>query len=158
KRQRRRETPRRRPLALKFTPRQVDVSDKGLPCGPGGRPAMYESHFGLRERPFPPTPDHAFYYPATSHERALARLLQGLTDGEGLLLLTGPPGTGKTFLCHCLLDRLPTGISTAFLTNSHLTDRASLLQAILFDLSLPYQDRSEQDMRLALTDHLLSTY
>src|SRR5579872_1308208 len=119
---------------------------------------MYESHFGLRQRPFPATPDHTCYYPATSHERALARLLRGLQDGEGLLLLTGAPGTGKTLLCHCLLDRLGAGTATAYLTNSHLGDRASLLQAILFDLALPYQGRGEQEMRLALTDHLLQGY
>ena len=46
---------------------------------------MIEAHFGLRRRPFPVSPDHACYYPATSHEQALARLLDGLTDGEGLL-------------------------------------------------------------------------
>jgi type II secretory pathway predicted ATPase ExeA len=119
---------------------------------------MYDTHFGLRERPFPATPDSAFYYPATSHEHALARLLQGLADGEGVLVLTGQPGTGKTLLCHCLLERLVPSVSTAFLTNSHLTDRPSLLQAILYELSLPYQDRTEQEMRLALTDHFLSTF
>jgi type II secretory pathway predicted ATPase ExeA len=119
---------------------------------------MALSHFGLRQRPFPATPDPGRYYPATSHERALARLLGGLNDGEGVVVLTGQPGTGKTLLCHCLLERLGTGVSIAFLTNSHVGDRAGLLQAILFDLSLPHEDRSEQAMRLALTDHLLRGY
>ena len=119
---------------------------------------MGASHFGLRQRPFPATPDPARYYPATSHERALARLLGGLGDGEGVVVLTGPPGTGKTLLCHCLLERLGSGVSIAFLTNSHVGDRAGLLQAILFDLSLPYEERGEQELRLALTDHLLRGY
>jgi general secretion pathway protein A len=119
---------------------------------------MYNSHFGLRQRPFPATPDPARYYPATSHERALARLLHGLADGEGLLVLTGPPGSGKTLLCHCLLERLGSEVATAFLTNSHVTDRAGLFQAILYDLSLSYEGRSEQEMRLILTDHLLKSF
>lgn len=119
---------------------------------------MGASHFGLRQRPFPATPDPARYYPATSHERALARLLGGLGDGEGVVVLTGRPGTGKTLLCHCLLERLGSGVSIAFLTNSHVGDRAGLLQAILFDLSLPYEERGEQELRLALTDHLLRGY
>lgn len=119
---------------------------------------MGASHFGLRQRPFPATPDPARYYPATSHERALARLLGGLGDGEGVVVLTGLPGTGKTLLCHCLLERLGSGVSIAFLTNSHVGDRAGLLQAILFDLSLPYEERGEQELRLALTDHLLRGY
>src|SRR4051794_39836313 len=35
---------------------------------------MYEQRFGLKARPFPPTPDTALYYPATLHESALATL------------------------------------------------------------------------------------
>jgi type II secretory pathway predicted ATPase ExeA len=119
---------------------------------------MHQTHFGLRQRPFPATPDPARYYPATSHERALARLADGLADGEGVVVLTGEPGSGKTLLCHCLIERLGSSVRTAFLTNSRFGDRAGLLQAILYDLSLPYENRSEQEMRLALTDHLLRTY
>jgi type II secretory pathway predicted ATPase ExeA len=119
---------------------------------------MYQEHFGLRQRPFPSTPDPACYYPATSHERALVRLQRGLEDGEGLLLLTGEAGTGKTLLCHCLLDRLGPESATVLLTNSHFPSRAALLQAVLYDLSLPYQGLGEQELRLALTDHLLQAF
>jgi type II secretory pathway predicted ATPase ExeA len=119
---------------------------------------MVATHFGLRQRPFPATPDSSAYYPATSHERALARLHHGLTDGEGLLLLTGAPGTGKTLLGHCLLERLGPTTRSAFLTHGHFPDRAGLLQAILYDLCLPYEGRGEQELRLALTDHLLENY
>ena len=116
---------------------------------------MYESHFGLRERPFRSLPDEARYYPATGHEEALARLLQGLSEEEGLLLLSGDPGLGKTLLCHCLLQRAGE-LRSAFLTNSHLPNRVALLQAILYELSLPHEGRSEQELRLALTDDLLA--
>jgi type II secretory pathway predicted ATPase ExeA len=119
---------------------------------------MYETHFGLRERPFRPAPDSASYYPATSHEQTLARLQQALADGEGLVLLTGDPGTGKTLLCHLLLERLGPGIASAFVTNCRVGAAAGLLQAILYDLSLPYQGLSEQELRLALTDALLQGY
>jgi len=119
---------------------------------------MYESHFGLRQRPFRAAPDSDCYYPATTHERALARLLQAIHDDEGLLLVTGEPGTGKTLLCHRLLERLGAEVTSAFLTNSHFRDRAGLLQAILYDLSQPYAGLGEQELRLALTDFLLNTY
>src|SRR5262245_35440666 len=112
---------------------------------------MYQTRFGLRQRPFRPTPDGAHYYPATGHERALRRLLQALADVEGLVLLTGGPGTGKTLLGRCLLERLGPDLNSALLTNSHLHDRAALLQALLYDLSLPYEQRSEQELRLTLT-------
>jgi general secretion pathway protein A len=119
---------------------------------------MYPTHFQLRQRPFPATPDPTRYYPSTSHERAIARLLGGLIDGEGVMVLTGEPGTGKTLLCHCLLERLGSRTNIAFLTNSRAGTCAGLLQAILYDLSLPYEGRGEQELRLALTDHLLRGY
>src|SRR6266496_3296125 len=102
-------------------------------CNKGGRIAMYEARFGLRRRPYPATPDGSCYYPATSHERALAQLQRALDDGEGIVVLTGTPGTGKTLLCHCLLERLGSQMVSALVTNSHLPSRAALFQAILYD-------------------------
>jgi type II secretory pathway predicted ATPase ExeA len=118
---------------------------------------MYQTRFGLRQRPFPATPDTACYYPATGHERALAQLRQALDDCHGLALLSGGPGSGKTLLAGCLAEQLGSAVVVALLTNSHLPDRAALLQAILYDLSLPYEKASEQELRLRLTDALLQT-
>ncbi len=119
---------------------------------------MYETRFGLRQRPFPATPDALFYYPASTYEQALRRLALALDEGEGLVLLTGAPGSGKTLLCHRLIERLDPETAWAFLTNSHLATRKELLQAILFDLSLPYDGQTEQELRLRLTEFLLRTY
>jgi type II secretory pathway predicted ATPase ExeA len=113
-------------------------------------------HTVFPRRAFPATPDTSSYYAATGHERALARLIRGLEEGEGLLLLTGAPGTGKTLLCHCLLERLGRPAeATVFVTNGQVRDRVGLLQTLLFDLGLPYQGRGEQEMRLALIDRLI---
>ena len=119
---------------------------------------MYEAHFGLRQRPFRPTPDSEGYYPATTHEQALGRLLRGIADDEGMLLLTGAPGTGKTLLCHRLLERLDPGTAGALITNGRVGNRAGLLQAILYEFSLPYEGRGQQEMRLALTEFFLQNY
>jgi general secretion pathway protein A len=116
---------------------------------------MYLTDFGLARRPFPATPDRSCYYPATTHETALASLLRAIEEDAGFALLAGAPGTGKTLLCHCLLERLGPDIVSAFLSNSHFPDRRSLLQGILYDFSLPYEDGGEQVLRLRLTDYLL---
>lgn len=116
---------------------------------------MYETTFGLKRRPFPSTPDAGLYYPSTLHESALAALCRGLEEDESLVLLTGESGTGKTLLAYVLLERLADKAVSAFITNSHFADRASLLQAILYDLGLPHEDAKEQTLRLRLTDQLL---
>lgn len=119
---------------------------------------MYAEHFGLRQRPFASTPDSECYYPATSHEQALGRLLQGIALDEGLLLLTAEPGMGKTLLCHRLVERLGESTVSAFLTNSHFASRTGLLQAILFELGLPHEGKTEQELRLALTAFALENF
>ena len=116
---------------------------------------MDSNRFGLKCRPFPPMPDTALYYPAGTHEAGLAALQRGIAQDEGVLLLTGEPGAGKTLLGYILLERLDKDIESAFLTNSHFADRAALLQAILYDLGLDHADASEQTLRLRLTDQLL---
>jgi type II secretory pathway predicted ATPase ExeA len=117
---------------------------------------MYEKHFGLRRGPFRSTPDCSRYYPSTTHENALNLLRQGLEDQEGLLLMTGEPGLGKTLLCHCLLQHSGEDLRSAFLTNSHVPDRFSLLQSLAYELTLPYEGQLEQVLRLTLTENLLA--
>jgi type II secretory pathway predicted ATPase ExeA len=119
---------------------------------------MTETQVGQRRRLFPNTPNTQSYYPASAHEAMLARMHQGIADGEGFLVLAGEPGIGKTLLCHVLIERLGSDLNCAFLTNSHFADRAALLQAILFEFSLPYEDKGEQELRLELTEFLLSNY
>src|SRR5207253_2207796 len=120
---------RRAPTGRKLAPR-CPSTQVGTPAGPmirkgvsacapeGDRRTMYETHFGLKQRPFRPTPDPDSYYPATGHECALARLRQALNEDEGLLLLAGAPGAGKTLLCHRLLETIGGEAACAFLTNS----------------------------------------
>jgi MSHA biogenesis protein MshM len=119
---------------------------------------MYETHFGLRRRPFRATPDSGCYYPATPHESALEQLLAALAEGEGMILVTGAPGTGKTLLCHRLIERLGPGVTSAFLPHGRYGGRAGMLRAILYDLSRPHEAAAETDLRLALADFLLANY
>ena len=122
----------------------------------GGR-RMDVKHFGLIRRPFPNVLDSGCWYPAPGHETTVERLAEAVSDGEGLILLSGEPGTGKTLLCRRSLGRL-SDFNQVYLTNSHLADVASLLQAVLYDLSLSYEGKREQELRLALTDFLLEEF
>src|SRR5262249_5818634 len=119
---------------------------------------MYEAHFGLRQRPFRSTPDPGCYYPAATHEAALHLLLGALADDEGFALLTGEPGSGKTLMAAILIDRLAEKSQCAFVTNGHMSRPVDLFQAVLYDLGLPYEGKREQELRLTLTDRLLTRY
>lgn len=117
---------------------------------------MNLSRFQLRARPFRTTPDTHSYYPATPHESVLQHLDQAIADEEGFVLATGDAGVGKTLVAHLLLARLGEKVASSLLTNCRFACRADMLRSILFDLGQPHQGLGEQELRLALTDHLLS--
>jgi type II secretory pathway predicted ATPase ExeA len=119
---------------------------------------MELTRFGLRSRPFRASPDVEGYYPSSSHETAGARLTRALADDEGLILLTAEPGMGKTLLAQRLQEQLPANVRSAFLTHGSYRSRAELMQAILFDLKLPYQEMGEQELRLSLMESCLEQF
>src|SRR5947207_2026724 len=57
---------------------------------------MYESFFGLRERPFDLVPNPRYLFLSNRQREALSNLRFGVTTARGLTLLLGDAGTGKT--------------------------------------------------------------
>ncbi len=114
------------------------------------------SHFGLARRPFRPAADPSAYFPAPGHEAAAADLDAAFARREPFILLDGEAGTGKTLVARRWLGRLPTAVPRAVLPTVHAARPADLLQAVLFDLSQPYQGLTEQELRLAVTAQLLA--
>jgi MSHA biogenesis protein MshM len=115
---------------------------------------MIQTLLGLQRRPFALTAEDA-PYAGTDFEQALALVSEALEVGEAMLVLTGEPGVGKSLLARTLAARLTAAIAYVATTPS---DRTTLLQAILYDLNLPHEGRSEGELRLALMDHLLSEW
>jgi type II secretory pathway predicted ATPase ExeA len=116
------------------------------------------AQLGFRFRPYRSTLDTQLYYPATSHEAALSELREAFDRDDAILLLTGSAGVGKTLLLHRFIETLPTEVETLFLTNPRASNRAELFQALLFELHLAYQGKSEQELRLLLTEELLNRF
>src|SRR3546814_17732989 len=87
----------------------------------------YTEFFKLREYPFNLTPDLRFYYRSQSQRRALAYLSFGLSKGEGIVVITGEIGAGKTVFIDYFLDTLPkNGAVTATITSTQSAEESSL--------------------------------
>jgi general secretion pathway protein A len=112
--------------------------------------------FGLTRRPFRTTPDTELYFPAAAHEAALLSVRRAYSDASGVAILDGEPGTGKTLLGLKFLDSLDAEQPRAILHCPRGIKPTELLQAILFDLGQPYQNKSEHELRLAVHEELLN--
>jgi type II secretory pathway predicted ATPase ExeA len=115
---------------------------------------MYELFFGLSRRPFAAAPNADCYFPAAAIDSARQTLYRAIDRGEGAGLLIGPAGTGKTLLLAVLAEQFGGRFEAALLNSGRVSKRRELLQAILFELGLPYRDQEEGELRLALIDHL----
>ena len=98
---------------------------------------MYNHYFHFSELPFSISPDPHFIYMSPRHQEGLAHLLYGMDFGGGFVALTGEVGTGKTTLCHCLLQQLPQNIDLALILNSKL-NAIELLATICDELGIIY--------------------
>jgi len=63
----------------------------------------YLAVFGLREQPFAPTADPAYFYAMSKHKECLFRLWSSIDERCGIAVVLGSYGTGKTTLLRKLL-------------------------------------------------------
>jgi general secretion pathway protein A len=59
---------------------------------------MYIKHFDLQKLPFENVPDPAFFFDQGDYLRVRSRVTSSLEAGRGLVVVTGPIGSGKTTL------------------------------------------------------------
>ncbi len=121
--------------------------------------ALYNEYFHFSELPFSIAPDPHFMFMSTRHQEGLAHLLYGINHGGGFVALTGEVGTGKTTLCHCLLQQLPENIDIALILNPKL-NAIELLATICDELRISYdKDRHTlKNLIDALNQHLLAAH
>ncbi len=115
---------------------------------------MFETFFGLSQRPFAAAPLVGRYVPVAGVEHARRTVTRCIERAEGPALVIGPAGSGKTLLCHLLSEQFRQQYQSVLLPGGHLSTRRDLLQAILFELGLPYRGWEEGELRLALIDYL----
>ena len=121
---------------------------------------MYEEYYRFSRQPFSPTPDPEFLYKSEPHQQALEQLLRGIRRREGMLLLTGDVGTGKTTTTRAILQLLERDVFTALVINPFVNED-ELLRVLLQDFGVvsdgrALQDASRQSLVETLNRFLLS--
>ena len=99
---------------------------------------MYESFFGLREKPFSMTPDGRYFFPSTKHQDALNHMVYAIEERRGFVVITGDIGAGKTTLSRVLFQKLDPTTKTAIIRNTHLTAK-ELITLTLEELEIGHE-------------------
>ncbi len=89
---------------------------------------MYHEHFGLHQAPFSLTPQTGCFHQGL-HGPTLDALHSAILDNQGVVLVRGPLGTGKTMLCHMLVGKLKP-VSRILSTSGQEIERVGLLQML----------------------------
>ena len=111
----------------------VDVT----PAEPGTRSAFltYEPYYGLKEKAFSLSADPRFLYKSHAHAPMFDDLRAGIRRREGIIVLTGEPGTGKTTLCRGVLAALDRKTFSAFVPDPFVS-REDLLKMLLIEFGV----------------------
>ncbi|HLG58258.1 MAG TPA: AAA family ATPase [Vicinamibacterales bacterium] len=118
---------------------------------------QYEEFYGFVQSPFTLAPDPRFLYLSESHDGALQLLLQSIRRKEGIIVLTGDIGTGKTTVCRSVLERLDMTSFTSLLLNPFLSVE-EMLREILLDFGVVSREAVRSGRVGAATKHdLVST-
>jgi type II secretory pathway predicted ATPase ExeA len=105
------------------------------PATPFSPSLTYELYYGLKEKPFSLSSDPRFLFQSPTHAPAFEALLNGIRRREGLIVLSGEIGTGKTTLIRSVLQNLDRRTFSAFVPDPFVS-REDLLKVLLVDFGV----------------------
>ena len=105
-------------------------------------------------RPFMAAPRTQFYHPATLIDAALKGIERCIRRAEGVALVVGPPGTGKSLLLAKVAEQVRDDFDVALLSGASICTRRALWQAVMAAIGEPFRGIDEGDLRLALVERI----
>lgn len=119
---------------------------------------MYYEHFGLTQPPFRITPNTEFFFGGGNRGPILEALLYAISQGEGIIKVTGEVGSGKTMLCSMMQTRLPPHVETVYIANPSVSPE-EILHAIAQELHLkPPREAGHLEVMQLINAHLLERH
>ena len=97
--------------------------------------SLYLNYFSLVTPPFSITPDPSFFFEGKDRGVFMAGLLHATMQAEGIVVVIGEVGSGKTLMSRILLTRLPNHVDTVYLPNPAFS-RDEIIDVIARDLGI----------------------
>jgi len=118
----------------------------------------YLSYLGLSEKPFGLTPDTDFYFESETHKEALEHLKFFLGQREGIALIYGEVGSGKTILSRMFLNSLDKNIYNTALILNPIMGEEEFIKEIMGELGIPKDDSSKKTLLDNLSNFLIDEH
>ena len=115
---------------------------------------MHSPQHRSQGRPFLAAPRPSFYFPANVVESAREELERGVRRAEGVGVVIGQAGTGKSLLLAKLADDLRDDFDVAFLSGARICTRRALWQSVLADIGESYRGLEEGDLRMSVIERV----
>ena len=100
------------------------------------------------------SPRTQFYHAAVEIDGALKGTERCIRRAEGVSLIVGPPGTGKSLLLLKLTEQVRDDFDVALLTGASICTRRALWQAIMAAIGEPFRGIDETDLRIAIVERI----
>ena len=113
---------------------------------------MYETFFGLKRRPFSFAPDVESYFSVDFMEKSRQTVERTIRKEEGISLIFGATGTGKSLLMRMLRQSLGTEYTAVLVSNSRLETPKALFLQLAHDLNLACSSSETVELRLQILD------
>jgi type II secretory pathway predicted ATPase ExeA len=108
---------------------------------------MYESFYRLQTNPFRLTPDSKFCFSHSGYKLAREYLEYALKSGDGFVMLTGRPGTGKTTLVESFLAALDMSAMKAARIAASNIEPEDLLRAVAYAYDIEIEGHNKAALR-----------
>ena len=118
---------------------------------------MYESFYGVGERPFTLLPDPDFLFLSDKHQAALDMLEMAITSHSGFCVVSGEIGAGKTTLIRAILNRLDDSVRVGLVSNTH-PSFGELMQWTMAAYGLPCGTSDKLELHKQFVDFVIQQY
>jgi|688.fasta_scaffold119636_1 type II secretory pathway predicted ATPase ExeA len=99
-------------------------------------------------------PRTQFYFPARAIDAALHATERAIRRAEGVALVVGQPGTGKSLLLAKVAEHVRDDFDVALLSGARILTRRALWQSILAEIGEPYRGIDEGELRMAVVERI----
>ena len=118
---------------------------------------MYESFYGLREKPFNLLPDPEYLYMSQGHEHVYTHLKYAILENKGFTVITGEIGCGKTTLINFLLKKIKQKVKVGLINNPCLPPN-QFIKMLCQEFELPVDGKDKAEMLGLFHEFLLHQY